>query len=65
MENTPKAIREGELTLGTLKMKVYVLDNGQRIIESESFNRFMEYLEKGEMIQPEDAEKFARDLQSF
>lgn len=34
------ATHEGVLNLGTEKMKVYILNNGQRIIDAEDMNRF-------------------------
>jgi hypothetical protein len=44
MEEIPKAVWEGEFTLGPITLKCAVLDNGQRIIEQESVDAFMAWL---------------------
>lgn len=43
-DNLPKAVYSGEIKLGDTILNVHVLDNGQRIIDQESMERFMEYL---------------------
>lgn len=59
-----KAIREGEVKIGSLTIKVNVLDDGQRVIEEQGVLDFMKFLEAGEFTQ-EQASKFAIDLNSI
>ena len=40
----------GEFKIGSLTMKVYTLDDGTPIIEQQSLIDFIEWLEKGELI---------------
>ncbi len=59
-----KSIREGELKIGNLTIKVHVLNNGERVIEEKSVVEFLKWMESGEITQ-EQADKFAKELQSF
>lgn len=34
LEKLPRAIREGVIDLGCVKLKVYVLDDGRRLVDS-------------------------------
>lgn len=43
-ENLPKAVYSGEIKLGDAILNVHVLDDGRRIIDEESMERFFEYL---------------------
>lgn len=42
MSNLPRAIASNTLRIGNLDLTVHVLDNGQRVIDAESFQRFMD-----------------------
>ncbi len=41
MAATPKAVWEGSFTLLDVEVKCYVLEDGQRIIDSESLERYL------------------------
>jgi hypothetical protein len=43
-EKLPKIINSGDIVLGDIVLKVHHLDDGRRIIEKESFEKFFEYL---------------------
>jgi hypothetical protein len=60
----PRVIRSGEVSIGELKLKCHVLDNGKSIIEEESLEKFMDWMSKG-IITASDAEKFAKDFKSL
>lgn len=40
-ENIPKAVWSGSFWVGTLEIKCHTLDNGQKIIEADSLERFL------------------------
>ena len=57
----PKAISSGVMNLGGIPLKVYVLDNGDRVIDADDAKRFFKLLETGEAeITKGDAESFAK-----
>lgn len=41
-ETVHKAVWQGEITIGAVKLRCYVLENGQRIIDADSFAEFMQ-----------------------
>lgn len=43
----PQAIASNTLRIGGLELTVHVLDNGQRVIDMESFERFIDALHGG------------------
>ena len=42
--NLPSVVREGELNLPGLTIRVLHLNNGQRVIPAEDWNRVMDWL---------------------
>lgn len=42
--NIPKVIHESKIKLDGLEIRVCVLDNGQRVIPEEDFNKFLNFL---------------------
>ncbi len=58
-ESIPTAIKSGELKIGDVVLKTYVLDDGQRIIEEESMIAFFEYLAQGGALTAADAKSLA------
>jgi len=63
-EKLPKAVYSGEMKLGSLTLKVHVLDNGQRIIEEQSMVDFMEWIGRGGLfdVPKEEVDKFAKEF---
>jgi len=58
---TPKALWEGKLNLGIIELRCYVLDDGQRIIDSEDFARMFALMQDGTFtITDSQAETLAR-----
>ncbi|KKM17043.1 hypothetical protein LCGC14_1679680 [marine sediment metagenome] len=47
MEELPTAIREAEIKIGSISIKVYHLDNGQRVLDVDDVHKFFEYLGDG------------------
>lgn len=45
---TPRAIASSEISISGLVMRCYVLDNGERLIDEDSFVAFLRWLETGE-----------------
>lgn len=43
-ERIPEVVAEGVVQLGDLEFKVYTLDNGQRVIEEDSFDKCLALL---------------------
>ncbi|WP_406706176.1 hypothetical protein [Sodalis sp.] len=43
-EKIPQAIAESEIEIGDLKIRVMVLDNGQRVVPEEDFEKFNVWL---------------------
>lgn len=43
-ENIPQVIAESEIEIGDLKIRVMVLDNGQRVVPEEEFEKFNVWL---------------------
>lgn len=56
----PTAVHTGEFQLGGVTMRVHVLDDGRRVIDAESVHAFLDALENGPTITPEQADAFAR-----
>jgi len=58
----PRAIWSGTFTVMGVELKCHMLDSGQRIIEAESMNEFMEKLTDGELdpMDVEDMTEFYR-----
>jgi hypothetical protein len=61
LERVPQVTHEGELQISGLTIRVYHLDNGQRIIPTEDFEAFLEWLEAG----PREAEKWQSAAQPY
>lgn len=62
VSNLPKSTKEGVLNIGSLQLKVFVLDNGQRVIDEESVQNFMKWLVNGTK---EEVEKFGKVFGEF
>jgi hypothetical protein len=58
-ETIPKAIGEAILNIAGIELKVFVLDNGQRVIEAESLNRFYSAMEQGAEMTEQDVKELA------
>lgn len=43
-DNIPKAINKGEIKLGDITLNVCVLEDGRRVIDQKSVEKFIEYL---------------------
>jgi hypothetical protein len=56
----PKAISESTLTIGDLKLRCAVLDNGQRVFVAEDLEALFERLMGDYELTPEDFEAIAR-----
>ncbi|MEI7578566.1 MAG: hypothetical protein WCJ58_00845 [bacterium] len=66
-EKLPKVINSGEIKLGDIVLKVHNLDDGRRIIEEESIEKFFEYLTIANAKEPSEEElinlgKFIKNL---
>ena len=66
-EKLPKATNSGEIKFGDIVLKVYVLDDGRRVIDEESVNKFFEYLSNPNSKQASEEElmnlgKFIKNL---
>jgi hypothetical protein len=48
-QKLPQAIASNSLTICGVELIVHVLDTGQRVIDMDSFNRFMDVLEGREV----------------
>jgi hypothetical protein len=55
LERVPQVTHDGEVNIGGLTIRVCDLENGQRIIPTEDFEAFLEWLEAGPEITLEDA----------
>lgn len=62
MKITPKSISSGTVEVMGVDLVVHQLDNGQRVIESESVEAFFKALESGREMTPDEADKLARLL---
>lgn len=51
-DDPPKAISTAVMEIGPLKLIVHNLDNGQRVVDAESMERFLHYLATGEALEP-------------
>lgn len=58
-----KSVWEGKVRLGSIELDVHVLDNGDRVIEEDSFLRFWNALDGGVEVTPDDATQLAQFLQ--
>lgn len=58
-----KSVWEGKVRFGSIEMDVHVLDNGDRVIEEDSFLRFWNALDGGIEVTPDDATQLAKFLQ--
>lgn len=52
--SAPRSIAAHEFTFGGLTLRCHVLDNGERVIEEDSFVAFIDWLENGPWVHPED-----------
>lgn len=43
-DTLPKAISESVLTIGGMRLRCYVLDDGRRIFDADDFNAFIDEL---------------------
>lgn len=58
---TPTAVSVAEIQIGSVGMRVYHLDNGQRVIDAQSMADFMAALEDGTLLlTEEDSMKLAK-----
>lgn len=64
MTGTPKAIYESAFKVGPIEIRVFHLDNGQRVIEQESMARLLEWLYSGNTLTNDDAERINCHLAS-
>lgn len=60
MSEMPKAVLTSKLQIGSAELVVHVLDNGERVVDADSFEGFLEYLADGGPMTQEDAEKIAQ-----
>ncbi len=58
----PTAIRESLIKIGGISIKVYQLDNGQRVLDAYDVHRFFEYLEDSGNLSTEEAMSLAKAL---
>lgn len=64
-KNMRKVIKSGELKLGSLTLKTHVLDDGTRIIEEQSMIDFLEWMEKGELMDTQEDKSQLEELAKF
>ncbi len=64
-ERILKVIAEGALDIGSLKMKVYVLDNGERVISEEDAVKFFEWAASGTDEDRREVERGMEELARF
>ena len=43
-ERIPKVIKESKIDIQGMKIKVYVLDNGKRVIPTKDYNKILNFL---------------------
>ncbi|MEA3225077.1 MAG: hypothetical protein U9Q07_03940 [Planctomycetota bacterium] len=60
MSELPRAIKEGTLRIAGVDLIVVVLEDGRRIIESKSLERFFEALGNGAHIEEGEMQRVAR-----
>lgn len=65
VDQPKKAIRSGEIKLGSLIMKVHVLNTGERVIDEQSLIEFIKWLENPEEFNASEVEQFWKDLNNF
>lgn len=59
-ERLPRAVWSGTVRVGSLELECHVLEDGRRIIEAASLERFFAALEENEThISPGDFDEFA------
>lgn len=61
-EPTPQAVWSGEITIADLCLRVYVLDDGRRIIHAEDFYKLLAWLENPDSMPTEEE---LRNLSAF
>ena len=44
-DELPKVIHEGVIEIGDLRLRVYTLDNGMRVIDAEDLTPFLDALD--------------------
>lgn len=60
-EALPKAVRQAEVKIGSITLRVHHLDDGRRVIDAASMDAFMEALSNGSLVlSEEDATKMAK-----
>lgn len=61
-EALPKSVAESTVTALGVALKVHVLDNGQRIIETDGMERLLAAMASGVMFAPGEQEALARAI---
>ena len=63
-EQIPKAIKEGNIKIGGMTLQMLVLEDGQRVIEEQSFLNFMNAMVDGTLkLSDNDAVTLAKAIQ--
>ncbi len=58
-DELPKAVWEGSFTLFGVKLRCAVLENGQRIVEAESFHAFLKAMDENpSLVNREELQAF-------
>lgn len=55
IEKLPKAVKEGTLTIFGYPIRVFILDNGQRVLEADSFKAWWENVMEGDVVITDDS----------
>ena len=56
-DKLPEGAKKGVLNIGNLKIKVYILDDGQRMVDEESLKSSKEWLKNGSVTDAENLKK--------
>lgn len=56
----PHAIAENVMMIGSIRLRVYVLNDGRRVINADDAEAFFAALGDGVKLDPDEAEAFAR-----
>lgn len=59
MSDLPHATSESEITIAGLRLRVYQLSDGRRIINADDFVAFMAAFERGLILSEDDANELA------
>lgn len=51
-EELPTSISTSMMQIGPLKVTVHHLDNGQRVVDAESMERWLHFVATGEALEP-------------